>query len=318
MTRFLRLIAILATTTLAVLTLALTVASVRSLHALTYGAVNSQGTSGIYIYDIRTSISHPLLDQPHINEMSPRWSPDGTQLLFMWRHRIDSSFYVWRPGEADAVRVLDSDRITGPRLFWSYDGDALMWQSSTGLAVVPLTSVSISNQEMDLPSRHISVFPSGPGNFVVVDRASESGTWPIYKYHMADHTITPLVPEPPCPSAYTLSVNDNPMGEVLAVYCEDTGPLYRVNLTSGNVHTVTDALTGTNQLGQWSDDGAYLITQHTAAARRSDFARVRQYRVIHTQTGVITPVLERTPTINTLETTVFGVDWLPEAALDAR
>ncbi|MEO0560950.1 MAG: hypothetical protein AAF125_02480 [Chloroflexota bacterium] len=284
--------------------------------ALTYGVVTEDGASGIHIYDIRTAVSAPLLDDPRLNESAPLWSPDGTQLLFEGRSTVgfDSSLYTWAPGEQPPVRVLSSDRITGARVFWSYDGARLLWREDNyDMTFYDLSSGDTERRIVPEPLliHPLTLAHLGPGRFVVLGvQAGEVGFRP-YLYDAVMESTEPMMTTPPCDHSESVAVSRD--GRWLAFTCLRTPRFQLMNLATQEVSLLTDALPAIRHgvIG-WAADDQHVLINYFQPRSGTQQVFDQRYALVNTETGALMPVLDG------VGLRVLGVDWLPEGVLDAH
>ncbi len=110
---------------------------IRALLPFTYSEVmggDVPGDCGLWIGEISTGIVDQITSNPECDrEYRPRWSPDGTQLVY-WRNPYDNG----RPA-GTAVYIINADgtnerRLTDPPMFageadWSPDGEWIVFDT---------------------------------------------------------------------------------------------------------------------------------------------------------------------------------------------
>ena len=105
--------------------------------------------------------SNPVqLSQPPMYPMNPRWSPDGTQILFMDVAPQSERSYIVPAEGGDPRRLLpEVDRgMSDPN--WSADGKKIVFASD-----VPGRSSESDLRILDVASGHVSAVPGSEGLF---------------------------------------------------------------------------------------------------------------------------------------------------------
>jgi len=106
------------------------------------------------------------LTEPPFYPRNPRWSPDGTQILFTDNTHIG----------VDAIYVVSSQGGTPKRLFpdtggpqsiadWSPDGTKVVYTTHPGFSYVPRDESKIETRIVELATGKVTTLPKRPGGF---------------------------------------------------------------------------------------------------------------------------------------------------------
>lgn len=83
-----------------------------------------------------------LLDAPDDIDYSPRWSPDGSQILFISNRAENMEIFSMNPDGSEITQVTDgADPVSGAA--WSPDGEQIVFVYGKG----PNTDLYIINKD---------------------------------------------------------------------------------------------------------------------------------------------------------------------------
>ncbi len=105
----------------------------------------------------RDGSSPVALTGPHLHPENPRWSPDGTQIVFMDVSSQVEAIYLVSSEGGNPQRILPDDKEQESDPNWSDDGSKIVFAS--GIPRDPKTVLRI----FELSSHHLSVVPGSEG-----------------------------------------------------------------------------------------------------------------------------------------------------------
>jgi Tol biopolymer transport system component len=148
-----------------------------SSHSLAYAASGRGGELDIFV--ARPDGSDPInLTNDSVNNASPVWSPDGTQIAFIQQDAsgTETSVYVMRSDGSEAHSLVDGP---GSELqpAWSPDGDVIAYVSaSDGSPDIRVINSDGSNDQLLIDREGVTEYPEWSPDGTQIAFASDNGT----------------------------------------------------------------------------------------------------------------------------------------------
>jgi Tol biopolymer transport system component len=273
-----------------------------SLYALTFDQIANRD-AGVYLYDLRIGLVAPLIDKPDVAESAPRWSPDGTALVYRRRDFIT----VRRPqGE---IPLPDVPRI--PNLFWTPDATAIAWMPADQRTIYRVDVVSGNLQATTLPNVQFialnNLIHLSPSEVLLLARAQGDDLPLFYRYHMETGNLVAYTDfDFSCRPDQITQMAFSPDRRQAAFTCAFSQNVYLLNTVNGNIRVL---LSGPEYRGSerdnliWSPDGRELLLRYVP------FAQFRQVTlIVNVETGRARRVMRGVAPVNVewTPTTVWG------------
>ena len=215
-----------------------------------------RGNKEIYLMDYDGRRIRRLTSSGTIN-LSPVWSPDGTELAFMsWRGRQPGVYVMSAEGELGRLRTVGGELSSAPD--WSHDGRQLAYTSDIdgNTEIYVLDRNSGRNRRLT-HSRAIDTAPAfSPNGREIAFTSDRSGSPQIYVMGADGLNVRRLSWE----SSYNDSPAWAPRGDRLAYASRIDGRFHIVvlDLATGRVTPLTRGRHN-NENPRWAPDGRHLV-----------------------------------------------------------
>lgn len=206
--------------------------------------------AGLYIFDLETGVSYPLLDAP-MGEFDPAWSPDGAKIAFTSLRDNDNwQIFVYDLGTSTLAQLTTAENNTQSRYpAWSPDGSKLVY-THRRLGVLQIWSMNADGSEKSrlayplgsaIVSSYIPTW-SRDGTFVLYSETNLDLTSPSWLMRLnsgmqTGERLTAL-------GAPVVDVNFSPDGLWIAYESTDGNnqDIYLFNLLAGEKIRLTESL----------------------------------------------------------------------------
>jgi len=202
---------------------------------------------GIYITDVATGISSPLVGAEWGNDCS--WSPDGSQIAFDW----DGIWIVPASGGTPTLLVEDARHPS-----WSSDGSRIVYYTAPGVLWTIPSSGGTPTQLTTGPTDSYP-FWSPDGQWIAYN-SNQGGNSDIWKIHVASNGS---------PIGAPIQITTHPSNDLISAWSPDgveiafqssrsgNGDIWRIDASGGLAQQVTTSLCD-DYNPAWSTDGQFI------------------------------------------------------------
>jgi Tol biopolymer transport system component/DNA-binding winged helix-turn-helix (wHTH) protein len=233
--------------------------------------------TGIYLVNVETGAKERLTAAPeNFNDNSPRFSPDGKQVLFIRASGWDNQdlYIVPTADSAEAPRQLTFDRSSLSGLAWTANGEYVVFTSKRGGLSSNLWQIAGAGGEAELVMaggknpQTPAVAPDGK-TFAYVEQAEDANIW---KFEIGSTGKTSLPVKFLASSRNDHTPVFSPDDKKIAFVSDRTGEsgIWVADVDGSNLMNLTVAGSGTPR---FSPDGKYLAftAKNAADANASIF-----------------------------------------------
>ncbi len=158
-----------------------------------------QDTPDIYVINFADSALYELLDAPEFADYGPRWSGDGSQILFISNSTGNMEIFYMNPDGSEVTQVTDGADPVGSAA-WSPDGERIVFVYGQR----PATDLYIINKDGSVESvvrltadEYTDDSPSfSPDGEQIVFSSNRSGNWDLWVVNADGTGLTQLTDDP--------------------------------------------------------------------------------------------------------------------------
>lgn len=137
----------------------------------------------IYMIDSTGENLLELVDDPENLDHSPRWSPDGSQILFISRRTGSAELTIMNSDGSDVVTLTDND-LDERSAAWSPDGEKIAFTVGKGpnadLFLIDKDGAPDSIVQLTSENSRIDSFSWSPDGRKIVFHSNISGNWDLW------------------------------------------------------------------------------------------------------------------------------------------
>ncbi len=229
---------------------------------IAYTAVTGKGRKGIYVMDMDGYNPFPVTKNKSLN-LSPSWSPNGSQLVFTSYLKGDPDLYIATLG-SKSMRKITSRMGSNITPSWSPNGSHIAFASSiTGISNLFSVAPNGGKAHRLTNSRTIDISPCySPDGGSIVFASERAGGLHLYRIGASGSDARRLT--------FVGYQNDmpswSPMGDKIAFAGRDMGTfdIFIMNADGTNIQRLTIG-SGSNENPSFSPDGRLITFSSTRA-----------------------------------------------------
>jgi TolB protein len=227
---------------------------------ITFAAAGKKGSKEIFVMDMDGHNPFAITNNKSIN-ISPDWSPDGSQIVFTSYEGKNPDLYIKTLGK-EKMRRISTGKAANITPAWSPDGNNIAFSSSiSGIANLYVIPPTGQKMKRVTTSGTIDISPAwSPNSHEMVFASERAGGLHLFK--------TNIYGDGPQRLTFVGYQNDmpawSPMGDKLAFAGRDRGAfdIFIMNPDGSSIQRLTIG-TGNNEHPSFSPDGRYLAFSST-------------------------------------------------------